>query len=261
MDEAPKFVSVDQLPDEPLGMPPPYWRSGGAWFQLEDALNFLVELLYTLLPIHAATNEQLELHSNKYPSQEEWDSDKATQEFGEICDPLWEIEHKIRMKCELAILMAAIQVEESVNRFCVFNLPKELVETLEKLSPAEKLTAAVSHLGGKRVRSTSAFGAVTELSGWRNAFAHGHCVDRPVKTLRHNHLISPDEYPGVPDSVANVSKYVGHYISVVEYLAKVSKNPYTSSASDADAFKGTMRELKRFIFDGGTMIYGVSLQS
>jgi len=261
MDEKAKFVSVDQLPDDPLKMPPPYWRSGGASFQVEDALELLIELLHQLLPIHARTDELVEQHFIKYPREQETESGLAMEEFAEICDPLWEIEHKIKMKCELAILMSAIQGEEEINRFCVFNIPKELVETIEKLSPAEKLTAAASHLGEKRVRSTAAYSAMAELSAWRNAFAHGHCVDRPVKTLRHNHLISPNEYPGVPDSVASVVKHVSGYVKLIEYLARVSQNPYTSSASEAKAFKGVLRDLKRFRFRGGPMIYDVSLMN
>jgi hypothetical protein len=218
MDDDAKFVSVDKLPNDPLKMPPPYWRTGGAWFQIEDALARLLEMLHQLLPLHTRINNLLDQHYAKYPREEDNESDRAMQEFSDICDPLWELEHKIKMKCELVILMSAIETEETVNQFCVFNLPKELVETLEKLSPAEKLTAALSHLNKKKVRSTAMYNAVTELSAWRNKFAHGHCVDRPVKTLRHNHLISPNEYPGVPDSVANAVKYVSGYIKVVEHL-------------------------------------------
>lgn len=259
MEERPHFVSVDELPEDPLKMPPPYWRSGGAWFQVEDALERLIEFLHQLLPIHARTVELLEQHYVKYPSEQEAMSDRAMEKFCEIGDALWEIEHKIKMKCELAVLMSAIQAEDVVNQLCVFNLPRELVETLEKLSPGEKLTAAASHLSQKRVRSTAAYGAMKALSAWRNAFAHGHCVDRPVKTLRHNHLISPNEYPGVPDSVANVVAHISGFINLVKYLARVSQNPYTSCLSDAEALKRLLRDLKRFKFRGGPTVYAVSL--
>ncbi|MFH1236655.1 MAG: hypothetical protein V1685_07055 [Parcubacteria group bacterium] len=259
MNDDAKFVSVDKLPDDPLKMPPPYWRTGGAWFQVEDALARLLEMLHELLPLHAGISDLLDRHYAKYPREEDNESDRAMQEFSDICDPLWELEHKIKMKCELVILMSAIETEETVNRFCVFNLSKELVEVLEKLSPAEKLTAALSHLNKKKVRATAVYSAVTELSAWRNAFAHGHCVDRPVKTLRHNHLISPNEYPGVPDSVANAVKYVSGYIKVVEHLARVSKNPYTSSTSDAESFKNVLRDMNRFKFRGGPSVYDVQL--
>jgi len=259
MSEEPRFVSVDELSDNPLKMPPPYWRSGGASFHIEDALERLAELLHELMPIRAATDEKLDQFYEKYPDEETSESDAAMEELGGICDAFWEIEHKIKMKCELAILMAAIHAEETINQFCVFNLPKELVESLERLSPADKLTAAASHLNQRAVRSTAAYAAVAALSAWRNAFAHGHCVDRPVKTLRHNHLISPKDYPGVPDSVSEAIKHVDAYNRLAEYLAAISQNPYTSSTSDPDNFNDLLREVRKFRFEGGPMVYSVSI--
>ena len=44
MDDDAKFVSVDKLPDEPLKMPPPYWRTGGACFQVEEAEDSYADL-------------------------------------------------------------------------------------------------------------------------------------------------------------------------------------------------------------------------
>lgn len=256
MTEEPKFVSVDELPDDPLKMPPPYWRSGGASFHIEDAISRLAELLHQLVPIHASTDKALEAFYVKYPSEDVAESDAAMEEFGDICDALWQIEHKIRLKCELAILMAAIYAEEKINQFCVFNLPKELVESLERLSPAEKLTAAASHLNQKAVRSTAAYAAVTALSVWRNAFAHGHCVDRPVKTLRHNHLISPKDYPGVPDGVEEVLKHISAFDRLSKYLAAISQNPYTSNP---ESFSSLLTEVRKFNFQGGPMVYSVAI--
>ena len=235
MTDAAKFVSVDQLPDDPLAMPPPYWRSGGASFQLDDALQTLIERLHELVPIHSVVRGHIARHFERYTTDEETEAEAAMDEFGDICDPLWEAEHRVKLKADLSILMAAILAEEIINRFCVYNVPKELVEALEKLSPAEKLTAAASHLGKTSVRSSAAFAAITALSSWRNAFAHGHCVDRPVKTLRHNHLISPDEYPGVPDTVAAVIKHIAGLVRIVQFLAAIGLNPFTANTYEATA--------------------------
>jgi hypothetical protein len=142
--------------------------------------------------------------------------------------------------------------------FCVFNLPKELVESIERLSPAEKLVAAASYLQQKAVRSTAAYAAISSLSGWRNAFAHGHCVDRPVKTLRHNHLISPEDYPGVPDSICNAVKHIEAYRKMAQYLAKISQNSYTASSSELDlTIRDCLREIKKFRFEGGPQVYSI----
>jgi hypothetical protein len=259
MTEEPRFVSVDELPDNPLKMPPPYWRSGGASFHIEDALERLVELLHELMPIHTATDKKLDRFYEKYPDERSSDSDEAMEEFGDICDALWELEHNIKLKCQIAILMAAIDAEETINQFCVFNLPKELVESLERLSSAEKLTAAASHLNQRAVRSTAAYAAVRALSGWRNAFAHGHCVDRPVKTLRHNHLISPKGYPGVPESISDAVKHLEAYNKLAKYLAKISQNPYTASSSELEeTIRDCLREIKKFAFEGGLQVYSIT---
>lgn len=248
MADRPKVISVDQLPEDPSQMPPPYWRSGGVVFQLEDALQTLLQFLRELVPVHAVVEDQLVIHFEQFENEEESQTEEALGAFAEICDPLWEIEFKVQLKCQLTILMAAIYAEELINRFCVYNAPKELVETLEKLSPAEKLTAAAGHLGNCRVRATAAFSAMTALSGWRNAFAHGHCVDRPVKTLRHNHLIEPEDRQGVPDMVRDAIQHLSGLIRIIEYLAASSRNPYTMGMSDRDGFVTFVRELKRFKF-------------
>jgi hypothetical protein len=55
-----RIVSVDQLPEDPLKMPPPYWRGGGAIFHLEEALRELERFLQELIPIHAKTEVHLD---------------------------------------------------------------------------------------------------------------------------------------------------------------------------------------------------------
>lgn len=258
MNEKIRFVSVDELPGAPLNMPPPYWRNGGASFHIEDALERLAELLHELMPICAATHRNLDGFYKKYPDEKSLGSDDAMEEFGYICNTLWELEHKIKLKCQIAILMAAIHAEETINMFCVFNLPKELVESLERLSPAEKLTAAASHLKQRSIRSTAAYSAITVLSGWRNAFAHGHCVDRPVKTLRHNHLISPKDYPSVPDSIADVVKHLEAYKRLGKYLARISQNPYAASSGLEGTICDCLREIKKFAFKGDPQFYSIT---
>jgi len=52
---------------------------------------------------------------------------------------------------------------------------------------------------------------------WRNLRPHGHCVDRTTKTLRHNHLIHPDDYPGGKCFVLNAAT-VGAFLRLVRFL-------------------------------------------
>jgi hypothetical protein len=47
-----KFIKVDQLPENPFEMPPPYWRSPGIILQLSISLEELCDLLQSLFKLH-----------------------------------------------------------------------------------------------------------------------------------------------------------------------------------------------------------------
>jgi hypothetical protein len=172
---------------------------------------------------------------------------------------LWELEHRIKLESERAILMSAIQAEDEVNQFCVFNLHKDLAETIEKLSLSEKLIVAAGVLGKNDVKSTAVYEKAKKLTVWRNAFVHGHCVDRPVKSLRHNHLISPAEYPGVPSAVRDVTELGGAFVGISIYLESISVNPYTASKSfETEEVKKMLFRISQFAIVGSENIYSVA---
>jgi hypothetical protein len=223
--------AVNELPEDPLKMPPPYWRGCGASFHIASALSDLNKLLDELIETHAATEEKLAGYYEKYPDYDE-NNEAALEEFSDVCDELWDVEHRIKLKAEIACVMSAIEVEDELNRFCVYNLHQEIAESLEKLSPPAKLLVSSAVVGKPGVKGQSVFEAVRRLSSWRNAFAHGHCVDRPTKSLRHNHLIAPDEYPGVPSMLAEARELVGAYLRTSDYLRTISLNAYTASGPD-----------------------------
>jgi hypothetical protein len=240
-------VTLEQIPNDPLSMPPPYWRSSGAIFHLLDSLESLVMLLYDLLPVHEDTELQLCEYYEKHIDES---SDPEFEEFGNICDKLWAVEHKIKLKTEVAILMSAIQAEDDINMFCVYNLPKDVAESIERLSPSEKLLIASSVVGQSDTKSQAVFEAIKKLSNWRNAFAHGHCVDRPVKSLRHNHLIPPLQYPSVPGSLVKLKEMVESYAKVSKYLNSISLNPYTKGNNvDLEQAEDYLKEVARFKFE------------
>jgi hypothetical protein len=251
------FTSVDKLPDDPLAMPPPYWRGSGAVFHVLDSLSALSELLRELVPINERTASDLGGYYEKYP--EGGHGNAEIQEFADICGELWELEHRIKLRCETAVLMSAIEAEDEVNMFCVFNLPRDVAEPIEKLSLPEKLLIASTLVGKKNAKSDAAFESISKLTAWRNAFAHGHCVDRPVKSLRHNHLISPPEYPGVPDTLATTIRLVSHYVRVSEYLRSISINPYTGGTStDVAEIRKFLRDIGRYHFKGHNHAYTIA---
>ena len=202
------------------------------------------------------TNDQLDQYYEKYGDDDK--SEDASVVFGNICNNLWELEHLIKLDSERAILMSAISAEDEVNQFCVFNLHRDIAETIEKLSVPEKLLVASGVMGKHGVKSTAVYEKAVKLNSWRNAFAHGHCVDRPVKSLRHNHLIHPDEYPGVPNAVASVIELVGGFLILSRYLQSISKNTFTSEDSREHCeLDKSISVLREYSFQGDEDIYDV----
>ena len=64
------------------------------------------------------------------------------------------------------------------------------------------------------------------LAQWRNALAHGHCVDRPTQALRHNHFISPDQYPGIINHLSELRRLLFGYVRISRYLDSIGNNEY-----------------------------------
>jgi hypothetical protein len=251
-----RIISVEQLPDDPMEMPPPYWRSSGAIFCLLDAIESIPKLLAELVPVLDRTEAELDEHFSKYPNNEQ--TDEEMEEFSEITFELTELETKITARAEVAILMSAIVAEDELNRFCVFNIHKDVTESIEQLSPPDKLLTAAGMVGSEIGRGHAAYGALKNLTKWRNAFAHGHCVDRPTKSLRHNHLVSPDQYPGVISHLSELRRLVAGYVRVSEYLASISRNEYGSGKSyGVERIKEMLSEIARYRFIGEDNVYTV----
>lgn len=251
-----RIVSVDQLPDDPLAMPPPYWRSSGAVFCLLDAIEAISDLLAELVPVLERTEIDLDAHFSKYPENEQ--TDEEMEEFSEIVDELWEIESKIKAKARVVILMSAIEAEDGINRFCVYNLHKDVAESIEKLSPPDKLLVAAGAVGEDIGKGHAVYGAIKALTQWRNTFAHGHCVDRPTRSLRHNHLILPDKYPGIASQLTELQSLVPSYVRVSEYMASIGRNEYGSGRSyEVERTKELLAKTARYRFTGNDNIYEV----
>jgi hypothetical protein len=253
-----KFVTVDQLPSDPLAMPPPYWRGSPSVFQLLLALEELIALLPQLKKLHDRTEKKLGRHYEQYCERD--DSDEAAGAFADICEPLWQLEHRIKMKADIASLMCAISAEDQINMACVFNLHRDIAESIEPLPFTEKMVTYSAMMGRPGARGDAVFEGVRKLSAWRNAYAHGHCVDRPTKSLRHNHLISPDDYPGVPDTIGAAVAHVEAYCKVAEYVGAISKNKYLSGPSweahEASRLVGKVL-LYEFAHEGSTVVYDI----
>ncbi len=247
-----KFIEVGQLPENPFEMPPPYWRSPGIILQLTISLEELCNLLRSLLELHPKINGLISEYFEKYPNP-----DDDNPEFGDICDPLWRLEANITLKSEIAVFMAGVDSEDHLNRIITYNLHKDIADSIEKLSPPEKLLIISAILTGKSVKGYRPYEVIKNLSRFRNSYAHGHCADRPIKTLRHNHLISPEEHSSVPKAIGFMVEQLKGYLDLANYLQKISKNDYTASGSTHDdEIEKYLNNIERYCFsykDEGTI--------
>lgn len=251
-----EFKTVNELPENPLDMPPPYWRSSGAILQITSALEDICTFLRALRDVHPRIKYLISDYFKLNPESPEDD-----EKFGEIAEPLWELESKISLKCEIAVFMAAIEAEDLINQTCVYNLHKDIAESLETLSPPNKLLIVSASLSESSVKGTRANEAIKKLSTWRNSYAHGHCTDRPTKTLRHNHLIAPDDYPSVPQEIEHMLAQLDGYLALSEYLRSISKNEYTSKTSVHDSeIKDYLDQIRcyKFIYKDNGQVYDLN---
>jgi hypothetical protein len=156
--------------------------------------------------------------------------------------------------------MCAIKAEDELNQFSVYNMHKDVAQSLEKLSAPDKLLVAAGAVGHEISKDHSVYGDIKALTKWRNAFAHGHCVDRTTRTLRHNHLISPDQYPGVPSQLDELQRLGSSFVRISEYLSSVSKNPYTASRSvEVERLKELLAQISQYKFEGTDAVYTITV--
>ncbi len=251
-----EYTTLNDLPNAPLKIPPPYWRSSGVTFQIVEALedlSYSLSKLHTILPeIHSQFDEFFENHPDE--------SEENDQAFGELSEPLNVLESKIKLKCELAIFMSAIECEDKLNQNCVYNLHKDIAESIERLGPPEKLLIISFVLTAKSVKGLKPYESLKKLYSWRNSYAHGHCTDRPTKSLRHNHLISPEYYPTVPKEIEQMLELVEGFLLVSNYLKDISQNEYTRGTPvheiEVSEYLDKIREYS-FIYEGNGEVYNI----
>lgn len=241
-------------PDDPLEMPPPYWEDSGALDQFIRSM----EMVNYLLPELADEINRIEPLVNDYYEArdthgEEYDPEYI--EFGKITNDFMDLEISIASYADLCVLMGAISVETLINKFCIYNLHRDIAEPLERLTPSEKLIISSALVGHPGVKSRAPYEAVKELTKWRNAFAHGHCIDRPTRNIRKNHLI-PTESSGIRNAHASVkmlTEAINRYFCIHSYLNEITKNPYVADVDNfenASKIRRILIEIQKYRFDG-----------
>jgi hypothetical protein len=241
-------------PDDPLKMPPPYWEDSGALDQFIRSMEMVDTLLPTLVDeINRIVPLVDDYHYRRNNHSEGYDPEYI--EFGEITDDFMSLEFSISSYADLCVLMGAISVETLINKFCVYNLQRDIAEPLERLTSPEKLIISSALVGHPGVKSRAPYEAVKELTKWRNAFAHGHCVDRPTQNIHKNHLISTSS-SGIRHADASVSlliEAINHYLCVHDYLNEITQNPYVIDVDDVEntsKIKSILVEIQKYRFSG-----------
>lgn len=220
---------------DPLKMPPPFWQDCEAIDQLIRALQEIEPLLDDLSAEIKKTDSILDEHDRKSESSggENIDKEKFNLIMGRYCFLVYSIGSRV----DLSILMAAITIETLLNKFCVYNFPKDLVEPLEKLNPPEKLCVASAIINPPGAKSLAAHGAAKEFYKWRNNYAHGHCVGQNAKGLYKNHLrltpVSTLERQA-PKMIKLLQNMIRGFLQIYEYLSEITRNDYVVSEDKED---------------------------
>lgn len=250
-------------PDDPLTMPPPYWEDSGAIDQFIRSMEMVNELLTALAaeikiiaPLVDDYHDRRDKHGEGY--------DPDYKEFGEITDAYMDFEIAIGSYADLCVLMVAITVESLINKFCVYNLLREVAEPLERLTLSEKLIIASALVGHPGVKSRAPYEAAKELTKWRNAFVHGHCIDHPTKTLHKNHFRK--EPSGIEReahvTVKMLKEAVNRFLCIYDYLSEVAKNPYVVSGDYENVLKirRILTEIEKYQFSDVGLYFPYSLE-
>jgi len=276
---------VFTIGDEPISLPSdtglpddffsPFWRDNGAASIISKSLHEIKGILTKMIDEGFIVQKKLQRFYDKYPSFKElqafyvkypYDIDGFLlsregeaeyeeymgeyEEFWEITSDFAQLEHDLACCANTAILMAAIDVEACVNRFCYYNLGEVTTEAIEWLPPTGKLAVIHKVLGLGDFKGTSQYQAVKALTDWRNAFAHGKCPGMPIRSLKDNHLKEPKNVPSSRDRVNEVIILLKHYIVVCSHLNEISTHPYTKGdyGSDLHNVKLLLKDVQAFWF-------------
>jgi hypothetical protein len=182
--------------------------------------------------------------------------------FSDICIRFWNLEHKLKCSARTANIMAAIDLEASVNMFCFFNLGEITTDAIENLPLPGKLTVIHRVLGLSDFKGTKPYEAVRSLVNWRNAFAHGKCTDMPIRSIKVNHLTKPKELAESRDIVRETLELLHRYVVVCTHLRKISKHPYTSGyLVQLDEIEQLLGKIQTFRFIDGLTIEKIKVQT
>lgn len=210
-----------------------------------------VRILELMLKEERKVSEQLERFFARYANPTI--SEQSMEEFGFICERLWNFETMLSCSSRTALLMATIDIETSIIRFCTYNLGEAATEAIKGLSLEASLEIAHRALGiPEEFRDTPQCHALRKLTTWRTTLAHGTLPDIPTPSVTENNTVTPGRYPHPGDEVQQLRDYLRHYLVVQQHLLRINEHPYMArNSNDLDEIEQRLNKIGTFHFREG----------
>lgn len=257
--------SLNGFPDEfPIddGVFVPPWRDNGAADIIQNSLEEMVRTLYDMISEGRIANNKIMAYRAKFKYPLFLENASFDEEIHEVETMLWveiffkfrSLEHRLACSARTAILMAAINLEACVNKFCYFNLGENTTEAIERSPLLTKLAVISRVFGELEFKEKDFYKAAKALFKWRDAFAHGKCPDMPAKTIKQNHLTLPKKQLNSKGVVEETVEHISGYLRVYGYLSEVSESPNKEYNTKQWSLEREIEKLQKFKFKNDLII-------
>lgn len=229
-----------------------HWRSSEASFIMLRALKDVMLTLFRMYLEATRFQEPIREHYAKYGYEASKD---FVRNLGNISQNLLGLSIDLNVHTRTAILMAIIDLEANINRFCYYNLGENTAEAVERLSLIEKLEVIHAVLGQPGFKGTKPYESLRGLVNWRNAFVHGKRPSLPYNKLKKNHLKPLKEVYTPANDVKEMHDHLESYLSLHKHLSLINKYDDTRKyVANLNEIEKHLTAIKKFKFDRSNWI-------
>ncbi|MGG3801777.1 hypothetical protein [Metabacillus fastidiosus] len=223
----------------------PYWRSNGSITIANQSMEELFYYLgkWQLLKEDRLTTEERYINW-KLPIEEDDKMNDFLISFNHI-----PFASHAKSKSHIIMLMCAIYIEDTINKFLVFNINESIVNSIERMNSLQKMEIATAILNEKGFKGTHVYTGLKFIVDWRNQFAHGKMADMlKQESLRKTHVEhEPAEYPTLKNEIESLIKTIQYTDDVHKYIQKISIHKYTKwGSADLGQLVKNNKQLKKF---------------
>ncbi len=218
------------------------------------SLSEMVRLLDLMLHEERVVAEKFERFSQRYASPTL--SDESLREFGQIYERLWNFETMLSCAARTALVMAVLDIQTTLNRFCVNNIGTVTTEAIRELPLDAQMEVAHRTLGvPEEFRSTPQYHALRELITWHENFSRGTIPDVPAPSIYENNITTPGRYPNPGDEVHQLREYLRHYLVVQHHLLRINEHPFLAyNSSGLEEIEQRLSKIRTFQFSDGRLV-------